>query len=298
MSSSWEGPDWGGRRRGAGRRRVALRRLVPHRRRPERAHWQPLHLTTRIVAGLPELREPRAQRVLLTKLREGSARFGFRLIEYSVQSTHFHLLVEVPNRVALTRGAKGLFVRLAKALNKLWGRKGRVFADRFHAAAKSTRRAVRNALVYVLHNARKHGRLGRELDPFSSSPWFDGYRSGRARGPLAGLAQAPPLQREPRAPFSAPARGASRSLDCLGVEALRALPRVTRPARSWLLSRGWRSLGLIDPDEGPSMHELEAWMQPGWRRVRAVPQVRIAPQVRMAPQIRGKAQVRGEPAAS
>ncbi|TAJ14476.1 MAG: hypothetical protein EPO68_12715, partial [Planctomycetota bacterium] len=50
-------------------------------------------------------------------MRAGADRFGFRLIEYSVQSNHVHLLVEVPDRHALTRGAKGLFVRLAKQLN-------------------------------------------------------------------------------------------------------------------------------------------------------------------------------------
>lgn len=246
---------WGGRRVGAGRRRIALRALVPHRTRPRRLAWQPLHVTTRLVAGLPDLREPRAQRVLLCKLREGSCRFGFRLIEYSVQSTHFHLLVEVADRRALTRGAKGLFVRLARALNKLWRRKGRVFAHRYHALAKATPRAVRNALVYVLHNARKHGALGLELDPFSSAPWFDGYL------PRPGVL-AVSARRAPRAAGPPIARG--RTPAVIAVDALLGWPRVTQRAATWLLARGWRRLGLIDVCESPATRD-DSWPVNAWR---------------------------------
>ncbi|TAJ18159.1 MAG: hypothetical protein EPO68_08350, partial [Planctomycetota bacterium] len=233
-----------------------------HRTRPRRLAWQPLHVTTRLAGGLPDLREPGAQRVLLRKLREGSSRFGFRLVEYSVQSTHFHLLVEVPDQRALTRGAKGLFVRLAKALNKLWQRKGRVFAHRYHAVAKVTARAVRNALVYVLHNARKHGRLGLELDPFSSSPCFDGYRSEAQCGNSSELDAA-----RLRSASTGAAALLGRLNGCIAVHELRRWPAVSRRARTWLLARGWRRLGLIDPRESPSTRGADAWFELGWRAV-------------------------------
>jgi len=48
-------------------------------------------------------------------------------------------------------------IRVAKGLNKLWARRGKVFADHYHDRILRTPREVRNALCYVLHNAKKHG---------------------------------------------------------------------------------------------------------------------------------------------
>ena len=43
-------------------------------------------------------------------------------------------------------------IRIARVLNKLWRRRGRVFADRYHDRILKTPREVKNALVYVLAN--------------------------------------------------------------------------------------------------------------------------------------------------
>jgi hypothetical protein len=83
---------------------------------------------------------------------------------------------------------KGLGVRVARALNRLWQRTGSVLADRYHAHVLRTPTEVRNALRYVLHNARKHGRRVLGIDPLSSGRWFTGWRD-RA------IAHASPLAR-------------------------------------------------------------------------------------------------------
>ena len=121
-----------------------------------------------------------------------------RLTDCTVLSNHLHFIVELdptapdapgkdlpPKQAAkqiLARGVRGLLIRIAKGLNRLWGRKGRVFADRYHAAPKTTPRAVRNAKRYVLFNAHRHFGL-RGIDDFSSGPWFDGW-SRPVRPPL------------------------------------------------------------------------------------------------------------------
>ncbi len=46
---------------------------------------------------------------------------------------HLHFIVEADDNRALSEGMQGLSVRLAKGLNRLMGRHGKVFADRFHA---------------------------------------------------------------------------------------------------------------------------------------------------------------------
>jgi hypothetical protein len=86
------------------------------------------------------------------------------------------MLVEADGRESLSRGMQGLAIRMARALNRAWTRTGKVFADRYHAHVLRTPREVRNALAYVLGNARKHGaRLLEAIDPFSSAAWFESW---------------------------------------------------------------------------------------------------------------------------
>jgi putative transposase len=97
----------------------------------------------------------------------GAARFGFRLVHYSVMGNHLHLIVEAPDRRALTRAMKGLGVRIARALNRVMGRSGRVVGDRYHAHVLRTVAEVKRARNYLLTNARHHyGVVG--SDPYSS----------------------------------------------------------------------------------------------------------------------------------
>jgi REP element-mobilizing transposase RayT len=100
----------------------------------------------------------------------------FRVAQFSVQSDHLHLMVEAVDRKALLGGVRGLSVSLARRVNQLVFRRGRVIADRWHGRALSTPRAVRHALVYLLGNFRKHEqRAGGAVDPFSSAPYFSGF---------------------------------------------------------------------------------------------------------------------------
>ena len=173
-------PHWGGARRGAGRKRSGERACVEHRARPTVASRHPVHVTLRFEAGLESLRRRRTQRVVRDALAAGAARFGLRLVQYSVQTNHVHLVCEAPDERALSRGMKGVCVRIARGLNALWGRVGRVIADRYHARVLKTPREVRNALAYVLQNARRHGIHLAGPDPCSSGRWFDGWKGARA----------------------------------------------------------------------------------------------------------------------
>src|SRR6185503_2494297 len=92
----------------------------------------PVHVTLKIVRGLPRLRSRDTYAALRAAFASGCDRFGFRLVHYAVLNDHLHFLVEAADRATLSRGLQGLAVRVAKALNKLWRRKGRVFADRYH----------------------------------------------------------------------------------------------------------------------------------------------------------------------
>jgi putative transposase len=206
---------WGGRRRGAGRKALPGRRPgVPHRRRPKHAAAHPVHVTLRTVDAVRCLRSTRVFPAVRRALVAGS-RSAFRIIEFSVQNDHVHLIAEADDRLALSGGIRGVAIRLARAVNRTLGRRGHVFGDRYHARALATPRAVRHALVYVLMNFRKHLRAGTEIDPCSSAGWFSGFRK--------------------------PSR-----VDAAG-------PRPVRLPQTWLARVGWKRHGLIDADEGPRM---------------------------------------------
>ena len=177
----------GGARPGAGRKSNGERALVSHATRPRLTKHEPVLVTTRLLPGLPNLRRERTLMTLRRTLSAGSDRFGFRLVEFSIQSNHLHVIAEADDARSIALGMQGLLVRVAKALNREWGRRGKVLADRYHARILRTPSEVRTALVYVLQNARKHGARILGIDAFSSGPWFTGWtdRAGRSPRPIA-----------------------------------------------------------------------------------------------------------------
>jgi putative transposase len=115
-------------------------------------------VTLRIKRELPSLRQTRAYRALSRAFLMARERFGMRLVHYSIQGNHLHLVVEAEHREALRRGMQGLAIRMARALNHALGRSGKVFADRYHAHMLRTPPEVKNAVAYVLGNRESHWR--------------------------------------------------------------------------------------------------------------------------------------------
>src|SRR5712691_4184858 len=150
-------PTWGGRRKRK-RRRKEQRRLgkVPHRKRPALWSRHPVHATWRVLPHVWNLRSRRCFSRIAQSFSLGRDRFGFRLVHFSVQGNHLHLVVEAEDERALARGIQGLGVRIAKALNRLMHRKGSVFAVHYHARILRSPTQVANALAYVLMNFLHH----------------------------------------------------------------------------------------------------------------------------------------------
>ena len=154
-----------------------LPKAVSHRKREEIRASDVMHVTIRLVDGLPALRRRAEWQVLRGCFKAALAREGFRLCHYSVMSNHLHLIVEADDQGALARGMQSLKIRMARRLNKLWKRAGQVFSGRYYTEIIRTPRQVRQALSYVLNNARRHKlKLMEKLDRFASGGWFDGWR--------------------------------------------------------------------------------------------------------------------------
>ena len=159
---------WGGKRPGAGRKPTRARPGVVHRRRPVLKKRFPVHVTWRMKAGVWNLRTRRCFTALARAFWGGANRFGFRLVHYSVQGNHVHLLVEAQDEKALSRGMNGLGVRVAKGLNRVMRRHGKVLDDRYHGRILRTPTHAKRARAYLLQNAQTHyGLVG--PDPYAST---------------------------------------------------------------------------------------------------------------------------------
>ena len=166
---------WGGAREGAGRKpKVPGKSGLPHRPRLRLERRLPVHVTLRVAEQVWNLRSRRSFAVLAPALQAGMDRFGVRLVKFSVQGNHIHLLVETGDKKTLGRAIKGLSVRIARGLNQMMGRRGRVFADRYHARALRTPAELRNAISTIGQNARKHAAERGERLP---QGWVDPYSS-------------------------------------------------------------------------------------------------------------------------
>ena len=159
---------WGGKRKGAGRKPKGGVAGVEHVTRAALAARFPVHVTWRMEEGVWSLRSRRCFGALARAFWGGANRFGFRLVHYSVQGNHVHLLVEADDERALSRGMNGMGVRVAKGLNRVMGRHGKVLGDRYHARILRTPTEVRRVRDYLLQNARKHYGLT-VPDPYTST---------------------------------------------------------------------------------------------------------------------------------
>ena len=216
-------PTHGGKRPRAGRKPAQPGRpRLRHGARPRTAARFPVHVTKRVRPEVTRLRRFELCDVLRRAFVHGCRLGEFRICQFSIQGNHIHLICEARDNAALARGIQAWSVRVARGLNRYLGRRGSVFADRYHVRLLRTPTQTRHALCYVLQNARRHGeridpRFG-GMDPFSSAWWFDGWTD-----PAWKIGIPPPEV------------------------------RTVAPAETWLLNAGWKRSrdGLISITEVP-----------------------------------------------
>lgn len=201
---------WGGKRRGAGR--PNLSGLVSHGKRAVVKKSTPLHLTWRIHDDLVNLRCGESE-TAFKKAAAGCRKFGLRILHYSIQKDHLHLIAEADDNTALGLGMRSFGTRFGKALREIIGGSGRVFVGRYHLNVLDNPTKMKNALSYVLQNQAKHTRLVRHVDQYSSAPYFGKWKElfGPQMGPvLVDTSKTPP-----------------------------SLPDYLSTPRSWIAREGW-----------------------------------------------------------
>jgi len=99
-------PRRGGRSAGAGRKRApGPRPSVAHRARPSLDGRHPVLVTLRALDDVRSLRTPGTYRAIVGAF--GSrADDGFRIVHFSVQTDHVHMIVEATDERTLSRGMR------------------------------------------------------------------------------------------------------------------------------------------------------------------------------------------------
>jgi REP element-mobilizing transposase RayT len=204
-----------------------------HQKREPHDRRHPVHVTIRVVPGLGTLRKRHFYKAIRWATITVAAHARFRIVHFSIQRNHIHLLVEAASQRALARGMKGFQISAAKHINRAIGertgeprRRGQVFADRYHKHELRSPREVRHALAYVLLNWRRHGEDRSaftktwKLDPYSTAIDFPGWKE---------LGDSPFLYRTPP-----------------GYEAM-----IVWLPKTWLLREGWKKRGELSVYEVP-----------------------------------------------
>jgi REP element-mobilizing transposase RayT len=157
--------------KGAGRKLIPLhkRKYVPHREREEIPVGKPVHVTIKLNRNVvTTLRN----KVLFKKILRAitlARKKGMRLIHFTVQKDHLHLLIESKDKKQLAKSMQSLKISLAKSLIYLkQNTRIKIFKERYHVHILKTLREIKNAKNYILGNAAKHGVIKDKFDTFSS----------------------------------------------------------------------------------------------------------------------------------
>lgn len=149
----------GGRRPGSGRKRIHSKG-VAHRKRERVLQRTPVHVNFKYRTSIRNKESLK----LLKRAIVNARSHGLRILHFSMQSNHIHLILEAVNNEVLTKGMRSLTVTFAKGLNK-----GRVQIERYHLHVLKTLRETKNAIQYVLFNQHRHEKgIYTKIDGYSS----------------------------------------------------------------------------------------------------------------------------------
>ena len=152
MPRATKHPGWGGHRAGAGRPRVRRHGLNHSEREPVTSRT-PVHVILWMTEGTPNLCGLKCLAVIERSLADGQ-RFGMSVVRSLVRRDRIELIVDAPDRVALSRAMKGLSVRIARGINRVKHRSGQVLEERYETHVLRTPDELRSALGAFAAHAR------------------------------------------------------------------------------------------------------------------------------------------------
>lgn len=126
-----------------------------------------LHLTLKIKKEKSSLKNKFILKTLQNSIKKARL-LGLKVLQYTLEYDHVHLLVEASNNISLGKGMQSLGISFSKGINKIKGQKGSVFKTRYHFRKLKTPQEIKNALSYILGNGIKHKEAFSILSPYNS----------------------------------------------------------------------------------------------------------------------------------
>lgn len=142
---------------------------IRHIRRERFSKPTALHLTIKVRDNKADIKNKRILKALHHAIKRARLQ-RLKVIHYTLEYNHAHIVVEAINNKILHKGMQALGISLAKAINKIKQLKGTVYKHRYHFKKLSSRRELKNALHYIFKNGIKHKRSMSFLDSYNSLP--------------------------------------------------------------------------------------------------------------------------------
>ena len=121
------------------------------------------HVTTRSAGPAPVFTNDDEFRQFCELFRRAAAKHGWKVLAFCVMSTHYHLLVDVPDETLKT-GMQSLNWRYARWFNARGGRWGHLFGDRYFCVRVETEAHLLRAVRYIARNPVRAGLCKRAAD--------------------------------------------------------------------------------------------------------------------------------------
>jgi REP element-mobilizing transposase RayT len=148
--------------RNAGRPRLPAKQRgqkIWHRPRPELPKGKPVHVTLegeRKILG--SLRNKQVFRELRQAMRRARLK-GVRILDFTLQHDHVHLLLETSDKYELGEAMRALSISFTKRLSYLAGKKIRAFKTRYHLSLLKSLAQIKAVAHYIATNGKKHGTI-------------------------------------------------------------------------------------------------------------------------------------------
>jgi REP element-mobilizing transposase RayT len=128
---------------------------IRHRERPKLTRLSSLHLTIKIKRIKADLKN-KSILIVLKRAIYNARKKGLRVIHFSLEFDHVHLLIEAPDNFILGKGMQSLGVTLVRGINKLGQTSGEVYKHRYHFRKINSTRELKVVMNYIFHNGVKH----------------------------------------------------------------------------------------------------------------------------------------------
>ncbi len=125
---------------------------------------KPIHCVLKTMINI-SLQEPNSQKLIKKLLQKIECRYHVKVLQYFIQKSHLHLLIQTPTEKNLSLSMCYLASLIARYFNKKLKRKGSFWKDRYFSSVKRSAAEIQRTISYIAGQMKN---LSPFDNPFSS----------------------------------------------------------------------------------------------------------------------------------